>query len=91
VERGEVMKLTYKEKMRQVGLNIAYYRKYRKLTQMELAEQVNISSCYISQIERNLANSVSLSVLMLIADVLEVEIGKLFEFKELPKSDRKGE
>ena len=85
------MKLTYKEKMRQVGLNIAYYRKYRKLTQMELAEQVNISSCYISQIERNLANSVSLSVLMLIADVLEVEIGKLFEFQELPKSDRKGE
>lgn len=80
------MKLTYKEKMRQVGLNIAYYRKYRKLTQMELAEKVHVSSCYISQIERNIIkNSVSLPVLLSIAEALEIEVGKLFEFKDLPK------
>lgn len=83
------MKLTYKEKMRQVGLNIAYYRKYRKLTQMELAEKVHVSSCYISQIERNLVGSVSLVVLMSIAEVLEVEIGKLFEFKDMPTQGKR--
>lgn len=83
------MKLTYREKIRQVGLNISYYRKYRKLTQMQLAEQVNISACYISQIERGLLkNAVSLPVLMAISEVLEIEIGKLFEFKDL-RQDRR--
>lgn len=77
------MKLTYKEKMRQVGLNIAYYRKYRKLTQLELAEKVHISSCYVSQIERGLIkNAVSLPVLMAIAEALQIEIADLFNFKD---------
>lgn len=80
------MKLTYKEKIRQVGLNIAYYRKYRKLTQLELAEKVHISSCYVSQIERNLVkNSVSLPVLLLIAEALEIEITDLFKFRDFSK------
>jgi transcriptional regulator with XRE-family HTH domain len=70
------------EKMRQIGLNINYYRKYRNLTQMQLAEKVNLSSCYISQIERGLVKkSVSLPVLLSIAEALNVEVGKLFEFR----------
>ena len=78
------MKLAYKEKMRQVGLNISYYRKYRKLTQMQLAEKVNISACYVSQIERGLVeNAVSLPVLMAIADELQIDIMKFFEFRDL--------
>ena len=78
------MKLAYEEKMRQVGLNISYYRKYRKLTQMQLAEKVNISSCYISQIERGLVkNAVSLPVLIGIADALQIEVMELFRFKKL--------
>lgn len=74
------------EKMRQIGLNISYYRKYRKMTQMQLAEKVNLSSCYISQIERGLVKkSVSLPVLISIAEALDVDIGKLFEIKDVKK------
>lgn len=70
------------EKMRQIGLNISYYRKYRNLTQLQLAEKVNLSSCYISQIERGLVKkSVSLPVLISIAEALNVEVGKLFDFR----------
>lgn len=70
------------EKMRQIGLNISHYRKYRKMTQMQLAEKVNLSSCYISQIERGLVKkSVSLPVLISIAEALDVDIKKFFEIK----------
>jgi len=78
------MKLAYKEKMRQVGLNISYYRKYRTMTQMQLAEKVNISACYVSQIERGLVkNAVSLPVLMAIADALQIDIMEFFKFRNL--------
>ena len=42
---------SYKEVLKQVGLNIVYYRKEKNLTQLELAEKVNISNTYLSQIE----------------------------------------
>ena len=78
------MEIAYKEKMRQVGLNISYYRKYRKLTQIQLSEKVNVSSCYISQIERGLVKkAVSLPVLIGIADALQIEVMELFRFKKL--------
>ena len=35
-----------------IGLNIGYYRRARNLTQIELAESLEISSNYLSQIER---------------------------------------
>lgn len=80
------MKLAYKEKMRQIGLNISYYRKYRNMTQFGLAEKVNISSCYLSQIARGLVkNAVSLPVLISIAEALHKEIAELFKFRELAK------
>ena len=79
------LKLAYKEKMRQIGLNISYYRRYRKMTQIQLAEQVNVSSCYISQIERGLVkNAVSLPVLISIAEALHIEMAALFQFQDLP-------
>lgn len=34
-----------------LGLNIAYYRKLKGLTQLELAEKVNISRTHMSNIE----------------------------------------
>jgi len=81
------MKLAYKEKMRQIGLNINYYRRYRKLTQLQLAEKVNISPCYVSQIERALVkNAVSLPVLIAIAEVLNIEVAELFKFKDVAKA-----
>ncbi len=38
-------------KYRSLGLNIAYYRKDRGLSQSELAERVNISRTHMSRIE----------------------------------------
>ena len=83
---GEVMDLTYREQLRQIGLNINYYRKYRQMTQLQLAERVSISACYVSQIERGLVKkAVSLPVLMAIAKALHIEVSALFQFKNLEK------
>ena len=39
-----------KEKYKYLGLNIAYYRKERGLSQLQLAEMVNISRTHMSRI-----------------------------------------
>lgn len=68
---------------RQLGLTIAYYRKLRGITQMQLAESVELSRTHISTLEApNMRTSVSLDKLMDIADVLEVPVKDLFEFRE---------
>jgi transcriptional regulator with XRE-family HTH domain len=68
---------------RQLGLTIAYYRKLRGYTQMQLAEYTNLSRTHISNLEApNMPTSISLDKLFDISDVLEVPIGKLFEFRE---------
>ena len=65
---------------RQLGLTIAYYRKLRGLTQLQLAEYTNLSRTHISNLEApNMPTSISLESLFDIADILEVPIGKLFE------------
>ncbi len=71
------------DQYRQLGLTIAYYRKLRGLTQMQLAEGVNLSRTHISNLEApNMPTSISLEKLFDIADILEVPISRLFEFKE---------
>lgn len=61
-----------------IGLNIAYYRKLRGLTQIQLADKVNISRTHISNIEApNVHTSISLEVLLSIAKVLDVPAYKL--------------
>ena len=68
---------------RQLGLTIAYYRKLRGLTQMQLAEYVNLSRTHISNLEApNMPTSISLEKLFDISDILDVPIGKLFEIRE---------
>ncbi len=68
---------------RQLGLTIAYYRKLRGLTQMQLAEYTNLSRTHISNLEApNMPTSISLEKLFDISDILEIPIGKLFEFRE---------
>lgn len=62
----------------QIGLNIMYYRKERGLTQMDLAEMVDLSRNHMQRIEA--ATSVpSLPTLLNIADALGVPVEKLFE------------
>ena len=68
---------------RQLGLTIAYYRKMRGLTQLQLAEYTNLSRTHISNLEApNMATSISLDKLFDISEVLGVPISKLFEFRE---------
>lgn len=75
------MEKKHKKELRMLGLTIAYYRKLKGLTQIALAEKVNISRTHISNIEApNGTTSVSLETLFDIADALEIEICKLFDF-----------
>lgn len=68
---------------RLLGLTIAYYRKLRGLTQAELAEATNLSRTPISNIEApNGKTSISLNKLFDIADVLEVPVKDLFDFRD---------
>lgn len=68
---------------RLLGLTIAYYRKLRGLTQAELAEATNLSRTHISNIEApNGKKSISLNKLFDIADVLEVPVKDLFDFRD---------
>ena len=68
---------------RLLGLTIAYYRKLRGLTQPELAEATNLSRTHISNIEApNGKTSISLNKLFDIADVLEVPVKDLFDFRD---------
>ena len=83
LQGGIFMKETHKQYYVQLGLNIAYYRKLRGLTQMQLAEKTDISRTHISNIEApNMNTSISLEKLFDIAEILEVPITKLFEFRE---------
>jgi transcriptional regulator with XRE-family HTH domain len=65
-----------------LGLNIAFYRKKKGLTQEALAELVGISRTHLSNIEATkVEKSLSLEVLFNIADALNVEVGKLFDMR----------
>lgn len=75
------MRAQQKEKYRQLGLNIAYYRKQRGLTQLQLAELLDISRTHMSRIE--IADcAVSLDVVFQICDILGITPGRLFDFRE---------
>lgn len=64
-----------------LGLNIAYYRKAKNLSQMKLSELLNISRTHMSRIE-NADCAVSLDVVFDICDILDVTPKKLFDFRE---------
>ena len=74
------MKQEYKDKYEKFGLNVVYYRKRKKLTQLQLAELVDIDRSHISAIE--LGNvGVSLDVIFKLCEVLEIEPKELFDFR----------
>lgn len=75
------MKAQQYEKYRLLGLNIAYYRKERGLSQEALAELVNISRTHMSRIE-TADCAVSLDVVFDICDALCVSPKKLFDFRD---------
>lgn len=69
------------DKYRSLGLNIAYFRKARGLSQEKLAELINISRTHMSRIE-TASCAVSLDVVYDICEVLNVPSNKLFELRE---------
>lgn len=74
------MERKHYEEYQKLGLNIAYYRKERGLSQMQLADKIDISRTHMSRIENNDC-AVSLDVIFSVADVLEIPVAKLFEFR----------
>lgn len=61
---------------KQLGKNIKCFRKYRNLTQENLAERVNISGSYMTMIENGTRN-VSLDILIRLANELHVSLDYL--------------
>ena len=72
-----------KQEYKMIGLNIAYYRKLKGLTQLQLAESINISRTHMSNIEApNMPTSISLETLMDIAEILDIPVESLLHFNK---------
>ncbi len=69
-----------KAELNKIGLNIMYFRKQKGLTQLELADLSDYSRNHIQQIETGKV-SPSIETLLIIADVLDIPVAKLFEEK----------
>ena len=80
IEVMEVRK-EYKSLYEKFGLNVVFYRKRKKLTQLQLAELVDIDRSHISAIE--LGNvGVSFDVIFKLCEVLEITPKELFDFRD---------
>ena len=78
---SEYVKISNEQKYYRIGLNIAYQRKLKKLTQIQLAEKIGISRTHMSNIEApNMLTPVSIEVIFNIADALEIPVDLLFKF-----------
>lgn len=73
----------HEQEYKMIGLNIAYYRKLKGLSQLKLAEMISLSRTHISNIEApNMPTAISLETLLDIADALDVPAKKLLDFHE---------
>lgn len=74
------MKTAYMPLYEAFGLNVVFYRKRKKYTQLQLAESVDVDRSHISAIE--LGNvGVSLDVIFRLAEVLDISPKDLFDFR----------
>lgn len=75
------MKEEYREEYRKFGLNVVYYRKKLRVTQLELAELLDIQRSHISAIE--LGNvGVSFDLLFKMCKVFNIKPKELFDFRD---------
>ncbi len=75
------MRKEYKSLYEKFGLNVVYYRKRKKLTQLQFAELVDVDRSHISAIE--LGNvGVSFDVLFKMCEVLDIRPRDLFDFRD---------
>ena len=64
-----------------LGKRVKYLRRIKNLTQAQLAEKIDLSVNYISQIETGVA-SPTLKTISILAKALDVEIRELFDFNK---------
>ena len=75
------LKVQHAEKYLQLGLKVAYYRKFRGLTQEQLAEQTGLSPAFIGHVEApNINKAISLDTLFDVAEVLDIPAYKFLDF-----------
>lgn len=75
------MKEEYRDRYRQFGLNVVYYRKKLRVTQLQLAELLDIERSHISAIE--LGNvGVSMDLIFKMCDVFQIKPKDLFDFRD---------
>lgn len=79
--RGDFLKTGYKPLYEKFGLSVVYYRKKKKLTQLELAELVDVDRSHISAIELGKVG-VSFDVIFRLCEVLDVKPKELFDFRD---------
>lgn len=80
---GEVIevKQEYKSMYERFGLNVVYYRKMKRLTQLQLAELLDIDRSHISSIE--LGNvGVSMDLIFKMCEVFGIKPKELFDFRD---------
>ena len=75
------MKEEYREQYRKFGLNVVYYRKTLRITQLQLAELLDIQRSHISAIE--LGNvGVSFDLVFKMCEVFKIKPKDLFDFRD---------
>ena len=80
MEGGLILKAEYNDLYQKFGLNIVYYRKRKRLTQLQLAELVDVDRSHISALELGKVG-VSLDVIFRICEALEITPKELFDFR----------
>ena len=75
------MKQEYKPLYEKFGLNVVYYRKGLRITQLQLAELLDIQRSHISAIE--LGNvGVSFDLIFKMCEVFNIKPKELFDFRD---------
>ena len=67
-------------RLKQLGKNIAKYRKEKKLSQDALADILDISREHLAKIETS-KRGISIHLLFALCDALEIKPSQLFNFK----------
>jgi len=75
------LKQEYKELYEKFGLNVVYYRKRMKITQMQLADLAEVDRSHISAIELGKVG-VSFDVIFKLCEVLNITPKELFDFRD---------
>ncbi len=70
----------YKELYEKFGLNIVYYRKRKKLTQLQLAELIDVDRSHISAMELGKVGA-SFDVIFKLCEKLGTTPKELFDFR----------